>query len=134
MFSGQGSQWPAMGRELWTVDADFREGLEEVSQALAPALGWSIADAVAAGTLTEHPDTVDVVQPLIFAMQLALARVWQGRGLRMDAVLGHSMGEIAAAVVADAIALGDAARLVCLRARLLATISGRGGMLSVALP
>ena len=79
-------------------------------------------------------ERVDVVQPALFAVMVSLARLWQSRGVQPAAVVGHSQGEIAAACVAGALTLGDAARVVVLRSRALTALAGRGGMASVLLP
>lgn len=131
-FSGQGSQWPAMGRDLLAF-APFRAALAHCSEILAPQLGWSPSSEIAAGTLAARLEHVDDIQPAIYAMQVALAHTWRSLGVVPDAVVGHSMGEVAAAVAAGAITIEDGARITCARASLLRRIAGRGGMLSLAL-
>src|SRR5262249_36837607 len=76
---------------------------------------------------------IDVVQPMLFAMQVALARLWQHWGIVPGAVVGHSMGEVAAAHIAGAITLDDAARVICRRSHLATRVAGRGGMATVGL-
>jgi acyl transferase domain-containing protein/NAD(P)-dependent dehydrogenase (short-subunit alcohol dehydrogenase family) len=131
-FSGQGSQWPAMGHDLLAFQP-FRAALARVSEILAPQLGWSPLSAISAGTLAARLEHVDDIQPAIYAIQVALADTWRSLGVSPDAVVGHSMGEVAAAVAAGAIAIEDGARITCARAGLLRRIAGRGGMLSLAL-
>jgi myxalamid-type polyketide synthase MxaE and MxaD len=131
-FSGQGSQWPAMGRDLLAF-APFRDALAHSSEILAPRLGWSPASEIAAGTLAARLEHVDDIQPAIYAIQVALAETWRSLGVVPDAVVGHSMGEVAAAVAAGAITIEDGARITCARAGLLRRIAGRGGMLSLGL-
>ncbi|MFI0479612.1 SDR family NAD(P)-dependent oxidoreductase [Actinomadura sp. 9N215] len=133
VFPGQGSQWPGMARALLDADAVFRAEIEACAAALAEHTDWSLL-AVLRGEPGAPPlERVDVVQPALFAVMAALAAVWQGAGVRPDAVVGHSQGEIAAAYVAGALGLDDAARLVALRSKALTRIAGGAGMASVAL-
>nr|AXL05706.1 beta-ketoacyl synthase [uncultured bacterium] len=131
VFPGQGSQWVGMGRELLDASPVFAERIAECAAALAPWVDWSLTDVLRGDGDLER---VDVVQPASFAVMLGLAAVWTSMGVTPDAVLGHSQGEIAAACVAGALSLEDAARVVALRSQAIATkLSGRGGMASVAL-
>jgi acyl transferase domain-containing protein/acyl carrier protein len=131
-FSGQGSQWPEMGRDLLAF-APFRDALAHCSEILFPLLGWSPSLEIAAGTLAARIEHVDGIQPAIYAIQVALGQTFRSLGLIPDAVAGHSMGEVAAAVTAGAITIEDGARITCVRARLLRRIAGRGGMLALAI-
>ncbi|GAA2553332.1 phthiocerol type I polyketide synthase PpsA [Winogradskya consettensis] len=129
VFSGHGSQWVGMGTELLDTDPAFTAVIDELEPWYAQELGLSLRAAITADT--EHP--VDVTQPMIFAMQTALAAYWQSHGVRPDAVIGHSVGEIAAAVTADVLSLEEGARLVCRRSLLLRRVIGRGAMAMVNL-
>ncbi|WP_405812824.1 SDR family NAD(P)-dependent oxidoreductase [Streptomyces sp. NBC_01390] len=131
VFPGQGSQWAGMARELLDESAVFAARMEECERALAPFVAWSLLDAVRSGSAW---DRVDVVQPALFAVMVSLAEVWRSFGVVPDAVVGHSQGEIAAAVVAGALSLQDGAKVVTLRSQALGVLAGRGGMASVALP
>jgi rifamycin polyketide synthase module 4/5/6 len=134
VFPGQGAQWVGMGRELLAASPVFAERVAECAVALEPWVDWSLLDVLRGQAAPELLDRVDVVQPASFAMMVGLAEVWRSCGLRPDAVVGHSQGEIAAACVAGALSLTDAARVVALRSQAIATVlAGGGGMASVAL-
>ncbi|MFH9010742.1 SDR family NAD(P)-dependent oxidoreductase [Streptomyces sp. NPDC017943] len=134
VFPGQGAQWTAMGRELWRTSPVFAEQLRVCAEALAPYVSWSLVDTVCGGPDSADLEDIDVVQPVLFAVMVSLARVWQSLGVTPDVVIGHSQGEIAAAHIAGALTLDDAARIVALRSRLLATVAGQGGMAGILLP
>nr|WP_062342608.1 type I polyketide synthase [Herbidospora sakaeratensis] len=127
VFPGQGSQWAGMGRELAASSPVFAARMAECGRALAPYVDWSFDDDL-------DLDRVDVVQPALWAVMVSLAAVWQAAGVKPDAVIGHSQGEIAAAVVAGILSLEDAAKVVALRSKALVALSGQGGMLSIAEP
>nr|AXL06378.1 polyketide synthase [uncultured bacterium] len=133
VFPGQGTQWHGMGRELLDSSPVFAERIAECAAALAPWVDWSLVDVLRG----EGPGLlyrVDVLQPACFAVMVGLAAVWESVGVRPDAVVGHSQGEIAAACVSGVLTLEDAAKVVALRSQAIAAaLSGRGGMASVAL-
>ncbi|MDT5032808.1 MAG: hypothetical protein QOC94_2979, partial [Actinoplanes sp.] len=130
VFPGQGSQWAGMGAGLLESSPVFAARIAACEEAFAPYVDWSLAEVLRNAPL---PDQVDVVQPVLFAVMVALAEVWRSLGVEPSAVVGHSQGEIAAACVAGALSLADAARVVLLRSRLVASVlSGGGGMVSVA--
>ncbi|MEV5358214.1 SDR family NAD(P)-dependent oxidoreductase [Streptomyces sp. NPDC052693] len=131
VFPGQGCQWPGMGRELWETSPVFAEQLNACAEALRPWISWSLVDTVCGGPEAADLDRIDVVQPVLFAMMVSLARVWRALGVEPDAVVGHSQGEIAAACVAGALSLPDAARIVAVRSRLLAGATEDGGMAGI---
>ena len=135
VFPGQGAQWVGMGRELWETEPVFAARMLECEQVLAPYVDWSLPEVINGVQGAPGLDRVDVVQPVSFAVMVSLAALWRSCGVRSDAVVGHSQGEIAAACVAGVLSLADAARVVALRSQAIATgLAGRGGMLSVALP
>ncbi len=133
VFPGIGSQWPGMGVRLLANSAVFAERMRECDEALRAHTGWSVIDVLRGAPGAPAMDRVDVVQPTLFAVMVALAGLWRSFGVRPAAVIGHSQGEIAAAHVAGALSLGDAARVIALRSRALTTLSGHGAMASVAL-
>ncbi|MCC4322692.1 acyltransferase domain-containing protein, partial [Streptomyces malaysiensis] len=128
VFPGQGSQWVGMALGLLESSPVFARRMGECADVLGPLVEWSLwdvlSDEVALGR-------VDVVQPVLWAVMVSLAEVWCSFGVVPSAVVGHSQGEIAAAVVAGGLSLEDGARLVVLRSRVLVGLSGRGGMVSV---
>ena len=128
---GQGSQWLGMGRQLFECDAIFRATIERCDAALRAHVDWSLIEQLTSATA--RLDDIDVIQPVLCAISIALADVWRARGVQPDAVVGHSLGEVAAAYIAGALELDDALRLICTRSRLLKRVSGRGAMAVVNL-
>ncbi|MFE4176396.1 type I polyketide synthase [Streptomyces sp. NPDC056909] len=134
VFPGQGSQWWGMGRELLAGSEVFRETVDACAAALAPYIDWSLHDVLGGEGDPALLERVDVVQPALFSMMVALTALWRSYGVEPAAVVGHSQGEIAAAHVAGALTLEDAAAVVALRSQALPRLSGLGGMVSVAAP
>ncbi|MEV5597084.1 acyltransferase domain-containing protein [Streptomyces sp. NPDC052496] len=135
VFPGQGSQWTGMARELLAASPVFRDRLHACADALAPYTGWSAVDVLSAPEAAPGRARDDVVQPVLFAVMVALAELWRSYGVRPAAVVGHSQGEVAAAYIAGALSLDDAARIVALRSSMVASLAGdSGGMASLALP
>src|SRR3984885_3509953 len=132
VFPGQGSQWLGMGVELLDTAPVFAEQINACAEAFTEFGDWSLIDVLRGAPGAPGLDRVDVVQPVLFAVMVSLAELWRSIGVRPDAVIGHSQGEIAAAYVAGALSLRDAARIVTLRSKLLLALSGRGGMASLA--
>jgi polyketide synthase 5 len=131
VFSGQGSQWAAMGAQLLATEPVFAATVAEAEPLIALECGFSVTEAISA------PQTVtgiDRIQPTLFTMQVALAATMKSYGVRPGAVVGHSLGEVAAAVVAGALSLEDGVRVICRRSRLMSRIAGAGAMASVELP
>ncbi|WP_394840411.1 SDR family NAD(P)-dependent oxidoreductase [Pendulispora rubella] len=134
VFPGQGSQWVGMGRELLAREPVFRRAILECEAALGPHVDWSLLAQLEAAPEASRLGEVDVVQPTIFAIQVALARLWQSWGIEPAAVVGHSMGEVAAAHVAGVLGLDDAARIIAVRSRITRRhASGKGAMAVVEL-
>ncbi|MDG4794566.1 type I polyketide synthase [Micromonospora sp. WMMD1082] len=135
VFPGQGSQWTGMAVALLDTAPAFASRMAECDAALAPYTGWSVIDVLRGAPGTPPVARVDVVQPLLFAVMVSLAAVWRAHGVEPAAVIGHSQGEIAAACVAGALSLEDAARVVTLRSQIIGRrLAGLGGMASVAEP
>ncbi|QDQ09836.1 type I polyketide synthase [Streptomyces spectabilis] len=130
VFPGHGSQWVGMALELLDSSPVFRARMEECAMALEEHVDWTLLAAIRDPELMER---LDIVQPALFAVMVSLAATWRSWGVEPSAVLGHSQGEIAAACVAGALSLEDAARLAVLRSKALTALAGHGGMVSVAL-
>ncbi|MBA2896578.1 SDR family NAD(P)-dependent oxidoreductase [Nonomuraea soli] len=130
VFPGQGTQWHGMGAALLEREPAFAEAVADCDKALAPLLGWSVTDA-----LSGARDIVDIdaIQPALFALQVGLARLWRSKGVHPSALVGHSLGEVAAAHVAGALTLEQAAGVVVARSRLYRRLSGSGAMALVGL-
>jgi phthiocerol/phenolphthiocerol synthesis type-I polyketide synthase B len=135
VFPGQGAQWPGMVRELMRHDAGFDATLARCDEAARPWLDVSIRDVLLAApdAAAEHLERIDVVQPVLAALAIAYAEWLRVRGIVPEAVVGHSMGEVAAAHVAGALELADAMRIICRRSALMRAASGRGAMALVEL-
>ncbi|RKS97186.1 acyl transferase domain-containing protein [Streptomyces sp. 3211.6] len=134
VFPGQGSQWQGMGARLYEESEVFAHSVDACAKALAPHVDWSLVDLLTGAEPAALLERIEVVQPALFAMLVSLARVWGSLGVTPDAVIGHSQGEIAAAHVAGALTLEDAARIVALRSRLLSEVAGQGAMAGLLLP
>ncbi|MEU8872215.1 SDR family NAD(P)-dependent oxidoreductase [Streptomyces javensis] len=133
LFSGQGSQYFGMGRELYETEPVFREVFDACDRAVIPVLGASLADLVFYGEDTGAVNQTRVTQPALVALEIALARLWESWGVTPAAVMGHSVGEIAAALHAGVMDLPTGMRLIADRSRLMQG-TGPGAMLSVTAP
>ncbi|HEX5853562.1 MAG TPA: type I polyketide synthase, partial [Solirubrobacteraceae bacterium] len=131
-FPGQGCQWIGMGVELLDASPAFAERFRACEEALAPHLSWSVEDVLRGVDGAPGITRVEVLQPALFAMMVSIAEMWRACGVRPDLVIGHSQGETAAAAVAGALSLEDAARISALRARAVARLVGHGGMVSIS--
>ena len=134
VFSGQGPQWYAMGRELLAQETVFRAVVEQCDALLLPLAGWSLLAELQADEAASRIDQTEVAQPLIFALQMGLDALWRSWGIEPAAVIGHSVGEIAAACSSGALTLAQAITLVYHRSRLMQRATGNGRMASVELP
>jgi acyl transferase domain-containing protein/NADPH:quinone reductase-like Zn-dependent oxidoreductase/NAD(P)-dependent dehydrogenase (short-subunit alcohol dehydrogenase family)/acyl carrier protein len=133
VFSGQGSQWIGMGRELPGKEPVFRAALEECDRLFSRYDGWSLLEELEADESHSRLDETEITQPAIFAIQVALSDLWHSRGIKPDAVVGHSIGEVSAAYAAGVLSLRDAVRVVFHRSRLMQKAAGKGKMALVEL-
>ncbi|MEV5721403.1 type I polyketide synthase [Amycolatopsis mediterranei] len=131
VFSGLGSAWTGMARRLLVELPVFRHRLAECSAAVEAEAGWSVLRALESGEPLTGPERE---HPALWAVQVALAAVWEHWGVRSDEVVGQSVGEIAAATMSGSLSVADGAAVVCRRAAMLATLPDTGGMLLVRLP
>ncbi len=131
IFSGQGSQWASMGTELLAREPAFAATVALAEPLIERESGFSVTQAM---TAPETVTGIDRVQPTLFVIQVALAETLKAHGVSPGAVIGHSLGEVAAAVVAGALSLEGGVRVICRRSRLCTRIAGAGAMASVELP
>ena len=133
VFTGQGPQWWAMGRQLFEREPIVRQTIEEIDQIFKRISGWSLVKEMTKPEEQSNINQTAIAQPAIFALQIALTELWKSWGIRPDRVLGHSMGEVAAAHCAGIFSLRDAVLLIYHRSRLQDTTAGHGRMLATGL-
>ncbi|MGW0158707.1 sulfolipid-1 biosynthesis phthioceranic/hydroxyphthioceranic acid synthase [Mycobacterium sp. NPDC003323] len=131
VFSGQGSQWAGMGAGLLATEPAFAAAIAQIEPLIAAESAFSVTEELKA---SQTVTGIDKVQPTVFAVQVALAATLKAYGVTPGAVIGHSMGEVAASVVAGVLTLEDGVKVICRRSKLMATIAGSGAMASVELP
>ncbi|MEU6479380.1 type I polyketide synthase [Streptomyces sp. NPDC047017] len=133
LFTGQGAQYPGMGRDLYERYPVFRRHLDACDRLFAAPLGRSVKDIMfgEAPDSAEAIDRTEFTQPALFSLEYATARLWMSWGVRPTVLLGHSVGEIAAAALAGLFSLEDAVRLVAVRGRLMQSVAAPGGMTAV---
>jgi acyl transferase domain-containing protein len=125
VYSGQGSQWAGMGRQLLADEPAFAAAVADLEPVFVEQVGFSLQQILTDG----EPVTGDArVQPVIMGLQLALTELWRSYGVTPDAVIGHSMGEVTAAVVAGALTAADGLRVIATRSRLMSRLAGQGAM------
>ncbi len=125
VYSGQGSQWAGMGRRLLADEPAFAAAVDDLEPAFVKAAGFSLRQILESG---EAVVGIDRIQPVLVGVQLALTELWRAHGVTPDAVIGHSMGEVTAAVVAGALSPADGLKVIATRSRLMARLSGQGAM------
>ncbi|WP_079030954.1 phthiocerol type I polyketide synthase PpsB [Mycobacterium tuberculosis] len=125
VYSGRGSQWAGMGRQLLADEPAFAAAVAELEPVFVEQAGFSLRDVIATG---KELVGIEQIQLGLIGMQLTLTELWRSYGVQPDLVIGHSMGEVAAAVVAGALTPAAGLRVTATRARLMAPLSGQGGM------
>lgn len=133
VYSGQGGQWWGMGRQLLAREPIVQAAVEEIDAALEKLAGWSLRGELLRDQESSQIDRTDIAQPAIFALQVALTRLWQSWGISPQRVVGHSVGEVAAALAAGILDFDDAVKVIFHRSRLQHQTAGQGGMAAVAL-
>ena len=134
IFSGQGPQWWGMGRELLAQEPVFRAVIEECDTLIQKHAQWSLLEEFRVPESESRLQQTEISQPAIFALQVGLAQLWRSWGIEAKAVVGHSLGEVAAAHFAGVLTLEEAIRLICHRGKLMQQATGNGKMLAIELP
>ncbi|QCK16341.1 hypothetical protein DCC35_17170 [Mangrovivirga cuniculi] len=125
VFPGQGSQWVGMGKQLMENFPVFKEAIKECHTALENNCDWSLIEVLENNSPAVNSD-ISIIQPALFAIEIGLAKLWESFGIKPDAIIGHSMGECAAAYISGALTLDDAAKIITDRSKLMSTVSGQG--------
>ncbi|MCO5230004.1 MAG: type I polyketide synthase [Chitinophagales bacterium] len=121
---GQGAQWIGMAQQLYDSEPIFKSVIDDCAQAFSKYVQWNLLDELNG----ENFEALDIIQPILVAIEIALGQLWKSKGIQPDIVVGHSMGEVAAAFLADMITLDDAANIICTRSLLMKQTSGKGAM------
>ena len=132
--SGQGPQWWGMGQQLLATQPVFRHKVEQCDALIRQLGGWSLLEEMSRDESSSRMASTSIAQPAIFALQVGLARLYDSWGIHSDAVVGHSVGEVAAGHLCGALSLEDAVRVVFHRSRCMDFVGARGRMLAVAMP
>src|SRR5262249_5745782 len=130
VYTGQGAQWWAMGRQLLEREPVFQRTVQEIDDLLQPLAGWSLREEMTRPEAESRIDHTDIAQPAIFALQVALTELWKSWGVQPAKVIGHSVGEVAAAYCAGVYSLEDAVQIIYHRSRLQNGTGGNGRMLA----
>jgi acyl transferase domain-containing protein/acyl carrier protein len=133
VFPGHGPQWVGMARDVMSEHAAFAEALAGCDARVRAETGWSVLEEILVGPEASRLDEPEVVQPVLFSIQVALAALWRSWGIEPDVVVGHSFGEIAAAATAGAISVDEGVHIVCARGRVTQRRAGHGGVAVVEL-
>jgi tyrocidine synthetase III len=133
VFPGQGAQWIGMGRQLLHSEPVFLEALKRCELAMKKYVDWSLLEVLEITEEHAYFERIDIVQPVLTCLQIALVELWASWGIKPHAVVGHSMGEVAAAYASGALDLDDAVCIICTRSLLLKTLQGKGAMAVIEL-
>ena len=133
VFTGQGSQWWAMGQQLLQREPLFRRTIEQFDALFQPLSGWSIIQEMVKSEGTSQIDRTAIAQPAICALQIALVELWKSWGIVPTRVVGHSVGEVAAAYCSGALSFADTVQVIYHRSRLQDTTAGHGRMLAAGI-
>ncbi|MCO8122155.1 SDR family NAD(P)-dependent oxidoreductase [Stieleria sp. TO1_6] len=133
VLSGQGPQWWAMGRGLMQSDAVFRDAIGDCDRQFAKHVEWSLIEELGRDSATSRMNKTSIAQPSLFALQVALAAVWETKGITPSVVVGHSVGEIAAAYLSGSLSFADACRVAVHRGRTMDAASSQGAMIAAGL-
>ncbi|MCF8466582.1 MAG: SDR family NAD(P)-dependent oxidoreductase [Sneathiella sp.] len=134
VFSGNGAQWPGMGRVLYENNLRFRESVNAVDQLLIEMAGWSVAEVLFSEDCKDRLSLTEIAQPALFAIQVGICRCLEALGIRPDAVTGHSVGEVASAYIAGIFDLREAVRLILCRSDAQGRVRGMGKMAALSYP
>lgn len=130
VYSGQGSQWAGMGMRLLADEPAFAAAVAELEPVFTEQVGFSLRQVLTSGQAVSGDARV---QPVLMGMHLALTALWRSYGVEPDAVIGHSMGEVSAAVVAGALSVADGLKVIATRSRLMSELAGQGAVALVRL-
>ena len=125
MYSGQGSQWAGMGRQLLADEPAFAAAVTELEPDFVAEVGFSLHDVLASG---QELTGIERIQPVLVGVQLALTALWRSYGVEPDAVIGHSMGEVSAAVVAGALSPAEGVRVIARRSHVMSRRADTGAI------
>lgn len=125
VYSGQGSQWPGMARRLLDDEPAFAQAIADIEPVFVEQVGFSLRDILAGGEAVSGDAQV---QPVLMGLQLALTELWRSYGVHPDAVIGHSMGEVTAAVVAGALSVADGLKVIAARSSIMSRLAGQGAV------
>lgn len=132
VFPGQGAQWQGMGKALYLAEPVFKDSIEQIRTAILNYADWDLTEALF--TDEDRLTDIAIIQPALVAIEIALAKLWMHYGIMPHAVVGHSMGEVAAAYISGSISIDEAACIICTRSKLMRKKSGMGAMAYIASP